>query len=75
MPENLRLFLPDPNGDPAAFVGSTEAQLRVFQRVYLELDSRIRIFTSLRFEDLDKLTLQRRLDEIGSSRLPSAEAG
>ena len=51
--------------------GSTEAQLRAFQRVYFELDSRIRIFTSLRLEDLDELTLQRRLDEIGESRLPT----
>ena len=59
--------------DPAAFVGSTEAQLRVFQRVYMELDSRIRIFTSLRLEELDKLTLQRRLDEIGGATLPASE--
>jgi arsenate reductase len=61
--------------DPAAFVGSPEAALRVFQRVYMELDNRIRIFTSLRLEELDKLTLQRRLDDIGGIRLPSAEAG
>jgi hypothetical protein len=60
--------------DPAAFVGSTEAQLRVFQRVYMELDSRIRIFASLRLEEVDKLSLQRRLDDIGSSHQPSAEA-
>jgi arsenate reductase len=60
--------------DPAAFVGPTEAQLRVFQRIFMELDSRIRIFTSLRLEDLDQLTLQNRLDAIGKSRLPRAEA-
>jgi hypothetical protein len=28
-----------------------------------------------RLEELDKLTLQRRLDEIGGVRLPRAEAG
>jgi arsenate reductase len=60
--------------DPAAFTGSTEAALRVFQRVYMELDSRIRIFTSLRLEEIDKLTLQSRLDAIGERRLSNAEA-
>lgn len=60
--------------DPAAFVGPPDAQLRVFQRVYMELDSRIRIFTSLRLEELDKLTLRRRLNEIGDIRLPNTEA-
>jgi protein-tyrosine-phosphatase len=61
--------------DPAAAVGTREVQLRVFQRVYMELDNRIRIFTSLRFEELDKLTLKRSLDEIGGIRLPSTETG
>jgi protein-tyrosine-phosphatase len=60
--------------DPAAFVGPPDAQLRAFQRAYMELDSRIRIFTSLRIEELDKLTLTRRLIEIGGSRLPRVEA-
>lgn len=60
--------------DPAAFSGSREAQLRFFHRIYMELDSRIRIFTSLRLEELDRLTLQRRLDDIGDVRLPTAEA-
>jgi arsenate reductase len=60
--------------DPAAFVGPPDAQLRIFQRAYLELDNRIRIFTSLRLEDLDRLALKRRLDEIGGTRLPGAAA-
>jgi arsenate reductase len=60
--------------DPAAFAGSREAQFRFFHRIYMELDSRIRIFTSLRLDDLDQLTLQRRLDDIGHARLPTAEA-
>ena len=60
--------------DPAAFVGSSAAQLQVFQRVYLALDNRIKLFTSLRLEELDKLTLQDRINEIGSIRLPSTEA-
>ena len=61
--------------DPAAFTGPSDAALRIFQRAYMELDSRIRIFTSLRLEELDKLALQRRLDEIGGIRLPRTEAG
>jgi arsenate reductase len=61
--------------DPVAFTGPAEAQLRAFQRSYMELDNRIRIFTSLRLEELDKLALKRRLDEIGGIRLPSTEAG
>ena len=59
--------------DPAAFTGSLDAQMRLFQRVYMELDARIRIFTSLRLEELDTLSLKRRLDGIGASRLPSTE--
>jgi arsenate reductase len=51
--------------DPAAFVGPLEIQRRVFARVYFELETRIKIFASLRLDDLDSLVLQRRLDEIG----------
>jgi hypothetical protein len=40
----------------------------------MELDSRIRTFTSLRIEELDTLTLQRRLNEIGRNRLSTADA-
>jgi arsenate reductase (thioredoxin) len=41
----------------------------------MELDNRIRIFASLRLEELDKLALKCRLDEIGGIRLPSTETG
>jgi arsenate reductase len=51
--------------DPAAFVGPPDAQKRLFMRIYLELETRIKIFASLRIGDLDSLVLQRRLDEIG----------
>ena len=61
--------------DPAAFVGEREDQLRVFTRAFLELSNRIRIFTSLRIEDLDKFSLQRRIDAIGRVHLPRTEAG
>jgi protein-tyrosine-phosphatase len=61
--------------DPAAVDGTKEVQLRAFQRAYLELDTRIRLFTSLPFDQLDQLSLQRRLDEIGGTRLPDAQTG
>lgn len=51
--------------DPAAFVGNEEATLKFFKKIYLELESRIKIFTNLRLEALDRLTLQNRLDAIG----------
>jgi protein-tyrosine-phosphatase len=51
--------------DPAAFVGSEEQQLRIFRRVYVELERRIELFTSLPIESLDRISLQARLDEIG----------
>lgn len=61
--------------DPAVLAGSPDTQLRLFHRVYMELDARIRIFISLRLDDLDKLALQRRLDDIGGTRLPSTQTG
>jgi arsenate reductase len=59
--------------DPAAFVGREDEQRRVFQRVYVELERRIGLFTSLPIESLDRLGLQSRLDEIG--KLEPASAG
>jgi protein-tyrosine-phosphatase len=51
--------------DPAAFVGPEERRLRLFRDVYFQLERRIQIFTSLPIASLDKLSLQKRLDEIG----------
>jgi arsenate reductase len=53
--------------DPAAATGSEEVQRRAFDRAFRELDARIKIFTSLRVESLDRLALQRELDAIGRS--------
>jgi arsenate reductase len=54
--------------DPAAFVGPEEKKFRVFRDVYFQLERRIQIFTSLPIASLDKLSLQRRLHEIGRMR-------
>jgi arsenate reductase len=51
--------------DPAAAVGSTEETARAFAKAFTELDARIKIFTSLRLEQLDRLALQQHLDNIG----------
>ena len=52
--------------DPAAFVGSSEATRRFFLRIYTELENRIKIFTSLPIDSLDRFTLERRVREIGN---------
>jgi arsenate reductase len=54
--------------DPAAVEGSPEERERAFYGAYRELDARIKIFTSLRIDMLDRLTLQRELDAIGQKR-------
>ena len=54
--------------DPAAVEGSDDEKLRAFNRAYRELDARIKIFTSLRIDMLDKLALKRELDAIGHGR-------
>jgi arsenate reductase len=51
--------------DPAAAEGGDVMQVRAFNRAFRELDARIKIFTSLRLEMLDRLALQRQLDAIG----------
>lgn len=57
--------------DPAAAEG-TEAERRLaFADAYRMLNNRISIFTSLPMNTLDRLALQKRLDEIGGN-LPKA---
>jgi len=52
--------------DPAAFVGADEARRRFFLKIYTELENRIKIFSSLPFESLDRFALERRVREIGT---------
>jgi arsenate reductase len=56
--------------DPVAFEGTDEEKRRVFFRVYMELENRIKIFTSLRMEALDSFALEQRVREIGRIKLP-----
>jgi arsenate reductase (thioredoxin) len=52
--------------DPAAVAGSDEIRRRAFEHAFRALAARISLFTSLRIEALDDLTLKQRLSEIGS---------
>jgi arsenate reductase len=56
--------------DPATFVGSEVATRKAFLRTYRELEQRIRIFSSLPIETLERFALQRWATEIG--KLPLA---
>jgi ArsR family transcriptional regulator, arsenate/arsenite/antimonite-responsive transcriptional repressor / arsenate reductase (thioredoxin) len=56
--------------DPVAFEGTNEEKRRVFFRVFMELENRIKIFTSLRMEALDSFALEQRVREIGRIKLP-----
>jgi protein-tyrosine-phosphatase len=52
--------------DPAVVEGTVEHQARAFNLAFRALDARLRLFTSLPLESLDRLALQRHLDSIGS---------
>jgi arsenate reductase (thioredoxin) len=54
--------------DPAAAEGTDADKTRAFNNAFRELDARLKIFTSLRLESLDQLSLQRQLDAIGRAR-------
>ena len=51
--------------DPASVEGTPEEQRRAFERAFQHLDARIKIFASLRLDQLDDLSLKRKLDDIG----------
>lgn len=52
--------------DPAACEGTEPEIALAFADAYRMLNSRISIFTSLPLESIDRLSLQRRLNEIGA---------
>lgn len=60
--------------DPAAVEGSDEHRRRKFFAVYQQLSNRLSLFVNLPLARLDRLALQRRLDEIGrvGSKVPVA---
>jgi len=54
--------------DPAAVEGNDETKRKAFAEASRALLNRIRVFTSLPLDKLDRLSLQRKLDELGKSR-------
>ena len=59
--------------DPAAAQGTEAERRRAFREAYLMLESRIKLFSSLRIEALDRLAIKRKVDEIGRLRLVPTE--
>jgi arsenate reductase len=57
------------NEDPAAVEGSDTEKWLAFRKAFHELESRIKVFTSLPIRTLEKSKLQARLHEIG--RMPA----
>ena len=59
--------------DPAAVEGSEADKNRAFRYAFQALKTRIKLFTSLRLEALDRLSLKRKVDEIGHLRIVTSE--
>jgi arsenate reductase (thioredoxin) len=60
--------------DPAAVEGTESEKIRAFRYAYQALETRIKLFTSLRLEILDRLALQRKVEDLGHLRIvPSGE--
>jgi len=53
--------------DPAAVVGSDEDKRKAFLRAFSELTARINLLLALPVDKLDRLTLTRKLDDIGKT--------
>lgn len=60
--------------DPAAFVGTPQAKERFFHQVALTLYTRLRIFTSLPLEQLDRLKLETITRSIGRDQYPQKDS-
>ena len=58
--------------DPAAAEGPETQKIRAFRYAYQALETRIKIFTSLRLEALDRMAIKREVDEIGHLRIVEA---
>src|SRR5215469_9385854 len=60
--------------DPAAVEGPEAEKIRAFRYAYQALETHIKLFTSLRLEALDRLPLQRKVEELSRLRIiPSTE--
>jgi arsenate reductase len=55
--------------NPAALEGPEDVRIRAFRYAYQALEARIKLFTSLRLDALDRLAIKREVDEIGRLRI------
>lgn len=60
--------------DPAAVEGREADQWLAFREAFRILDTRIKLFASLPIASLDRIRLQRQVNEIGRAMPPSSEA-
>lgn len=51
--------------DPAAVHGSADEQMLAFREAFRTLEARIKVFTSLRMDALDRMSLKHTVDQIG----------
>jgi arsenate reductase len=56
--------------DPAAATGSEIAKRQAFREALRQLENRIKVFTALPLATIDRMSLKKRLDEIGKVTLP-----
>jgi protein-tyrosine-phosphatase len=54
--------------DPAAVEGSETERRRAFMNTFLALEARIKLFTSLSLDSLDRIRLKDQLDSIGKNQ-------
>ena len=54
---------------PSQAKGTEEERRRIFQKVFQNITARIQLFLSLPMEQLDALSLQQRLKDIGTKKL------
>lgn len=54
--------------DPAAAEGTDFEKMTAFREAFRQLENRIKIFCALRTESLDRVKLQKTLDDIGTTR-------
>jgi arsenate reductase len=53
--------------DPAAVAGTDERRRQAFRNAHRQLESRIKLFVALPIDKLDRMSIQRRAEEIGKS--------
>jgi arsenate reductase len=56
--------------DPASAEVTEPHRIRAFRHAFQALETRIKLFTSLRLDALDRMAIQRRVDEISRRRRP-----